>query len=101
MESLTVDDSYSIVRSCAQSFTINGFGYVGGGYKSGIRSDFWAYNPNTDVWTQVTSFEGTARQDAICFSMGNYGYVATGSNGSYYFDDIWVFDPTATYDSED
>lgn len=46
-------------------------------------------------------FEGTARMDAIAFAIENVGYLTTGRSASYYFDDIWAFDPNAEYEEED
>jgi N-acetylneuraminic acid mutarotase len=97
---LDVDDSYSVIRSNAVAFVINGYGYVGTGYKSGVQSNFWKYDPSTDLWEEVTGFEGYARQDAISFVYENKGYVGTGKNASYSFDDFWVFDPAAEYDED-
>ena len=98
---LDVEDSYTITRSNAVAFELNGKGYIGTGSFNGIRSDFWEYNPNTDTWIEVTSLEGAARQDAIAFSIGEKAFVATGRNGNYYFDDIWYFEPGAIYNEED
>jgi len=95
------DDSYSIVRSGAVTFTLNGKGYIGTGYTSGYTSTIWEYDPTTDLWNDVTGFEGSARGDAVGFSIGDKGYITTGKNGSYYFDDIWSFNPTEEYDGDD
>ncbi len=101
MNDLDADASYTIVRSGSTTFTLNGKGYLGTGYSSGYTADFWEYDPTEDIWTQVTSFEGSARSDAIGFTIGDKGYVATGQNGSYHFDDIWSFDPNADYNGDD
>jgi predicted porin len=39
--------------------------------------------------------------DAVGFSIDNVGYITTGRSSSYYFDDIWAFDPNAEYEEED
>jgi N-acetylneuraminic acid mutarotase len=101
LNELTYDDSYEVARSNAVAFTLNGKGYIGTGNYSGIRSDFWEYDPTDDSWTEVTSFEGSARQDAAAFVIGDKAYVATGKNGSYYYDDVWYFEPDVDYDEED
>lgn len=93
LKSLTDQDSYTITRSNAVSFTLNGKGYVGLGSNSGIRSDFWEYDPVDDTWIEVTSYEGKARQDAISFVIDGKAYVGTGRNGTSYFDDVWYFEP--------
>ena len=95
------DDKYlTIVGIGKVGFSIGNKGYLAtGGQTTG--SDTWEYDPLTDLWTQKTSFEGSIRADAVGFTLGNRGYVATGRSGSYYFDDIWAFDPDATYDQYD
>jgi len=35
-----------------------------------------------DTWTAKTAFGGTARLTPVGFSIGNYGYIGTGYNGS-------------------
>ena len=98
------DESYdndytSIVGTSKVGFSINGKGYLATGGQS-TSKDVWEYNPKTDLWIQKTSFEGSARADAVGFAIGDLGYVATGKNGSY-FDDIWSFNPEAEYNKND
>lgn len=50
-----------------------------------------------DSWTQKASFGGTARMGACYFSIGNKGYIGTGSDAypSYHFvNDFWEYDAT-------
>ena len=77
------------------AFTIAGKGYVGTGY-DGVNklSDFWAYDPLSDTWESVKSFEGTARYGAVAFSINGIGYVGTGYDGSNQ-KDFWAYDPIA------
>jgi N-acetylneuraminic acid mutarotase len=95
------DDDYTTIRGVGKvAFTINGKGYLTtGGQNTGTEA--WEYNPTTDLWTEKTSFEGTTRSDAVGFAIGNRGYVTTGKSASYYFDDIWGFDPDAEYKEND
>ena len=93
------DDNYNIIRSSAIALTANNLGYITSGNSSGYRSDTWEYNPGTDLWTQKTGFEGTARTEAVGFSLGNRIFVGTGKNGSSVWDDFWEFKPTQTYDA--
>ncbi|WP_025763528.1 Kelch repeat-containing protein [Dyadobacter tibetensis] len=66
------------------------------------QSDCWEYVPATNVWTEVTGFEGGQRGYAAGFAVGNLGYFGTGSpSGSAGFDDWWAFDPTAVVNDED
>ena len=87
------------MRERAVAFTINGKGYIGLGYNRELDKeelgDFWEYNPDTDVWTKVADFGGTARYNAIGFAIGSRAYVGTGFDGDKYNSDFWEFDPTA------
>lgn len=96
------DDDYELVRNSAVGFAVGGKGYVATGGKSTSSNDVWEYNPSTDLWTQKTDFEGSARLSAVAFTIDDKGYVLTGQQGSTSnFDDIWRFDPNAEYDDED
>ncbi len=92
----------NIERSDASAFIMNNKAYVVFGIRSGaLLNTCWEYTfDNTnggspDTWIQKTAFEGTARMDAIGFSVKNQGYVATGGNqnGTVVSDDIWTFFP--------
>ncbi|CAN5867955.1 hypothetical protein BH11BAC7_BH11BAC7_13120 [soil metagenome] len=65
------------------SFSVGGKGYVGTGNSSASSTTFtqelWEYDPVSNAWTQKMNFPGTARYEAIAFSIGNYGYAGTGS----------------------
>ena len=43
-----------------------------------VHKDFWEYDPATNAWTQKADFGGTARLDAVGFSIGSKGYIGTG-----------------------
>ncbi|MGN6354035.1 MAG: Kelch repeat-containing protein, partial [Parafilimonas sp.] len=47
-----------------------------------------------NVWTQKADFGGTARYDAIGFSLNNEGYIATGFDDNY-LKDNWQYNPSA------
>ncbi len=91
------DDKYLTITGIGKvGFSIGTKGYLAtGGQTTGVEC--WEYNPGTDLWIEKTSFEGSIRSDAVGFTIGNRGYVVTGRSGSFYFDDIWAFDPDATY----
>src|SRR5450759_459476 len=95
------DDKYTtIVGIYKVGFSINGKGYLAtGGQTAGVN--VWEYDPSNDLWIERTSFEGSSRADAVGFAIGNLGYLTTGKSGSYYFDDLWSFDPEAVYVKND
>jgi len=87
-----------VPRERAVAFSINGKGYLGTGYNRDQEKeelkDFWEYDPETDKWTQLNDFGGSARYNAVGFSLNNKGYVGTGNDGSNYNGDFWEYDPS-------
>ncbi len=85
-------------RSEAVSFVINNFAYVGTGW-DGLNTrynDFWKYDPDQNVWSQVTSMpdsSGYGRSSGVAFAANNKAYVGTGYNGFNYLSDFYEFDP--------
>lgn len=64
----------------AVGLSINGKGYIGTGRIPGFPAfltDFWEYDPSTEVWTQKADFIG-ACSNAVSFVIGDKGYVGTG-----------------------
>jgi len=47
------------------------------------------------TWTQKADFGGTARFEAVGFSIESKGYIGTGNDGSSYLKDFWEYDPAA------
>ena len=62
---------------------------------SSYRSNYWIYDPLTDLWDgeDLTDFEGSTRSKAVCFSTGKRGIIATGGSSTYYYDDTWELKP--------
>ena len=87
------DDYTSIIGINKVAFSINGKGYVATGGTGTAGTNVWEYNPISDLWEQKTSLEASGRIEAVGFSIGDLGYITTGRNGSYYFDDMWGFEP--------
>ena len=81
-------DDYTIARSNASSFSMNGLGYIAVGENA---KSIWEYNPSTDIWKERTSLEGSGRTDAIGSSINQRGFVLLGKSGTSYFDDTWEF----------
>src|SRR5207253_2438553 len=70
-------------------------GYIGTGWSAGTgqNNDFWEYNPSTNTWTQKANFGGGRRIAAAGFSIGNKGYIGTGSFAAS-MSDFWEYDPS-------
>ncbi|MCD7850188.1 MAG: galactose oxidase [Parabacteroides sp.] len=94
------DDDYTIARMNASTFVIDGAAYLTCGESGSLRSDTWKYYPSTDLWEQVHNFKGSARTEAVSFSNGTRGFIATGKSSTYRFDDIWELHPY-DYDPDD
>ncbi|MBN2011473.1 galactose oxidase [candidate division KSB1 bacterium] len=91
------DDDYSgIIGINKIAFSVNGRGYIATGGSGTTGTVVWEYNPTTDLWKQRTSLEASARIDAVGFAIDDLGYITTGRNSSYYFDDLWGFKPADT-----
>jgi N-acetylneuraminic acid mutarotase len=97
------DDDYgdNIIRSNASIFLMNNKAYLTNGNRSGIIGTTWEYDIASDTWAQKTSFEGSAREGGIGFSLNNRGYFTCGNNGSFRFDDMWEFFPETEQDDND
>lgn len=101
------DDDYAISRYSTVSFSINGYGYIATGTRSGVTSDYWKYDPDQDLWygdsdddfTPLTTVHNypagtSSREGAISFCNGQRGFILTGSSGSTsFFDDIYELLP--------
>lgn len=96
------DDDYDMVRSDGVAFVIDNRAYLATGTSGSLRGDVWEYEPLSDLWERKSNFEGAARTDAVAFSIeGSRGFVLTGRNGSYAFEDIWEFKPDDELDVDD
>ncbi len=98
----TFDDEYtSIVGISKVAFSINGRGYVATGGQNAADKIVWEYDPLVDLWERKTSLEGAGRSQAVAFAIGDKAFITTGRSSSYYFDDIWGFEPFSEYDEYD
>ena len=117
----TYDDGYTnIIRRNAAAFTILGQpdgdkGYITLGSNNGSDVTFtWEYDFASDLWTEKTPYEGTARTGAVGFSLiGNVpaiagaassrGFISTGLNqgSTAGFSDCEEFFPNQTYNQYD
>ena len=90
----------------AVSFTIGGKMFVGTGYNffetfSGYSNDFFAYELEQNTWSKMASLPSDARESAIAFSIGEYGYVGLGKDclgmgvcDHHFFKDLWRYNPS-------
>ncbi len=79
-------------RVGAVAFTVGTKGYIATGYDGGSMSDVWQWDQSTNTWTRMNDFPGTARYDAIAFSIGSKAFLGTGSGP---LNDFWEYDPVA------
>jgi N-acetylneuraminic acid mutarotase len=92
------NDEYVLIRSSASAFSMNGLGYIGCGENT---RTIWEYDPSSDIWSEKTALEGSARTDAIGFAIKERGFILLGRTGSSYFDDVWEFKPFDTQSDDD
>jgi len=99
----TYDDLYNnnITRSNAVIFVTNDKAYLTCGEYNGVIGTTWEYDITNDLWNQKTTFEGSARQGGIAYTVNGTGYIGTGNNSSTYFDDMWQFIPDVAADPND
>ncbi|MRG46067.1 galactose oxidase [Chitinophaga sp. SYP-B3965] len=95
------DNDYAMIRSNAVAFVMNNKGYLATGTKGGLSQECWEYDPITDLWVKKRDFEGTSREGAVAFTLGGKGYVLSGRTAGLQLDNMFQFDPTATYNSND
>ncbi len=95
------DDDYSITRTNGVCFVMNNKAYIATGGRNTTGGDVWEYDPNADLWEERMDMEGSDRIEAVGFTINGVGYITTGRNSSYYFDDVWRFEPEAEYDEYD
>lgn len=86
-------------RSRAVGISIGNYGYVGTGW-DGTQNwvGWWRFDPATNTWAQMSDFTsatppGTARRECIAFSVGGFGYLGLGYDGTNTFQGIWKYDP--------
>ena len=89
-------------RTGAAYFSIGDIGYIVGGYngKADRLRSMYSYNMTTNSYTQLYTDDETgdeipsARNYATGWSVGNYGYISCGYDGTNNLDDTWKYDPS-------
>lgn len=82
-------------RSGGVSFSIDSIIYFGMGHNGSLDfNDLWAYNLNTNLWSQIPSFSGQGRLHPSAFVFNNYVIVGGGYrlNGGTPLNDYYVLD---------
>ncbi|MEP7279316.1 MAG: kelch repeat-containing protein [Bacteroidota bacterium] len=97
----TYDDSYNVIRSNATAFVMGDNAYVCTGENGSILKTVWEYNFASDLWAEKTGFEGLERTGAVSFTVKGRGFLGTGRNSTYRFDDLKEFFPTQVYNAND
>lgn len=101
------DDQYDLFAAAVQRHNAVGFAYqdrifISTGISgSSTSAATYQYNPETGLWDDRTSFEGSSRSRAVAFVISDRIFVATGQNGSSYWDNMYEFRPDDEYDDED
>ena len=74
-----------VVRRQACSFTINNYGFVSGGCYGATTTtamnDMWKYDAINNKWTQEASYPPCQCYSSVGFTIGNMGYIGTGTIG--------------------
>lgn len=91
-------------RSGFVAFSIGKKGYMGlGSVMSGDTNDLWEFDgdtlsPTFNTWTQKANFIGGSgtRREAVCFTIGKKGYVATGGAPLIGYKELWEFNGDTT-----
>jgi len=85
----------SAARTNAVGFGTSTKGYISTGLAQDAITklkDTWEYDPTANTWTKKADFAGTARYDAVAFSINNVGYIVTGYDGNY-LKDFYSYNP--------
>jgi N-acetylneuraminic acid mutarotase len=111
----TYDDGYTnIIRKYGAAFIINGTttgdkGYITLGQNGTALTYTWEYDFASDLWTEKTPYEGTARSGAVGFTLPDpitgqsRGFAGTGlsTGNTSGFSDIEEFFPNQIYNQYD
>lgn len=75
-------------------FALDDTGYlVSGNTNAGYTNAFYSYAADTDTWTQLDDFPGTARGYAIGDTWDGKAWMGFGLSDDGAMNDLWVYDP--------
>lgn len=82
-------------RGNAAGFSIGNKAYIttGQGNTNAFFKDTWEYDSSSQTWSQKADFEGTARTQAVGFSIDSLGYVGTGLDINGVKADFYKYSP--------
>jgi N-acetylneuraminic acid mutarotase len=85
----------ALLRTNGIAFVIGTKIYFGLGQNASNADmkDFWEYDTETEQFTRKKDFEGSERNGATAFAIGNKGYVCTGFHTGTPYQDLWEYDP--------
>ncbi len=83
----------AVRRSNATAFAFMDKAYIVLGTNPSLTLSTYEYDPTNSNWKQKSSFEGSYRQNAICFVSNGRAYVGLGDAGSSHYDDLWEWRP--------
>ena len=83
-------------RTAPVGFSIGANGYRATGADGVTKQDFWKFVPGSGtmggVWTQMADLDGGPRHHASGFSIGDKGYIGTGTGPVGNRKDFWEYD---------
>jgi len=91
------DNFIGIGRNHPVVFTIGDSAYAATGYNTlgqELLADFYRYEPQTGLWTQLADFPGGERGFAVGAAHNGKGYLGFGLQENTYKNDLWEFNPT-------
>ncbi len=89
---IAISEIPSPEREESPTFVLNGKGFICLGKNANqtlLNRETYAYEPQTDSWSQKANFPLTTRSHAVGFSLGNFGYAGLG----YEKRDLWQYNP--------
>jgi N-acetylneuraminic acid mutarotase len=83
-------------RQYACACSDNSYGYVFGGQGEGNEylNDLWRYDPEVDIWMEMTALPAAGRSGMACFSFGEELYFVGGRTGEdQHTSETWRYSP--------